>query len=92
MIGTIRHKGLRQLYQSDDRSKLRPDLVPKISSILAALDGAESIDDLNRPSFRLHALKGERAGQWSIWVNGNWRLVFRFEDGQATDIDLVDYH
>ncbi len=92
MIGSFRHKGLRQLYEHDDRSKLRPDLAPRIATVLAALDAAETIEELNRPSFRLHPLKGERAGQWSVWVNGNWRIVFRFEDGEALDVDLVDYH
>ncbi len=92
MIVGFRHKGLRQLYESDDRSRLQQALVRKISIILAALDEAETITDMDRPAFRLHALKGELAGSWSIWVNGNWRITFSFEDGRAEDVDLVDYH
>lgn len=92
MIGSIRHKGLKLLYERDDRSRLRPDLVKRISVLLAALDQASAFEEMDRPSFRLHALKGELAGHWSVWVNGNWRIVFRFVDGQALDVDLVDYH
>lgn len=92
MIGSFRHKGLRQLYKSDDRSRLRQDQVRRLSVILAALDEATDARDMDRPSFRLHPLKGEFAGFWSVWVNGNWRVVFRIEDGEARDVDLVDYH
>lgn len=92
MIETFRHKGLRLLYSADDRSKVRQDQVKRIAIILAALDDATSIDDLSRPSFRLHALKGEFDGFWSVWVNGNWRVIFRFDDGRVLDVDLVDYH
>jgi toxin HigB-1 len=92
MIASFRHKGLRLHFEADDRSKLRQDQVRRIAIILAALDDAGSVDDLNRPSFRLHPLKGELAGYWSVWVNGNWRIVFKFGDGHATDVDLVDYH
>lgn len=92
MIESFRHKGLRRLFESDDRRLLAPDLVERIRVILAALDAADTIGDVNRPSFRLHPLKGERKGQWSITVRANWRIAFRFEDGNARDLDLVDYH
>ena len=92
MIESVRHKGLKRLFDSDDRRLLAPDMVERIRIILAALDAAESIEDVNRPSFRLHPLKGDRKGQWSITVRANWRIVFRFEDGNARDLDLVDYH
>ena len=92
MIESFRHKGLRLLFEADDRSKVRQDQVRRLAIVLAALDDAAAIDDLNRPSFRLHPLKGELAGFWSVWVNGNWRVTFRFEDGRALDVDLVDYH
>ncbi len=92
MIRGFRHKGLRLLYEADDRSKVRQDQVRRLSVILAALDEAIAADDLDRPSFRLHALKGELSGFWSVTVNGNWRVIFRFDDGQAFDVDLVDYH
>jgi proteic killer suppression protein len=92
MIESFRHKGLKRLFESDDRRLLAPELIERIRVILAALDAAETIEDLNRPSFRLHPLKGSRKGQWSITVRANWRIVFRFEDGSARDLDLVDYH
>ena len=60
--------------------------------LLAALDTAQSIGDMNVPGFRLHRLKGAERGRWSVWVNGNWRLTFEFEDGQAYVLDYEDYH
>ena len=92
MIISFRHKGLRRLYEDDDRSKLPPDLVDRIAGILAALDAAASPDDLSRPSFRLHPLTGDRRGQWAVTVSANWRIVFRFAGADATDVDFVDYH
>jgi len=92
MIVAIAHKGLKRLYENDDRSRLPPDMVERIRSILAALDAARMIEDLDRPSFRLHQLRGDRKGQWAITVRANWRIVFRFEDGDAHDVDFVDYH
>lgn len=92
MIESFRHKGLRLLFEADDRSKVRQDQVRRLAIVLAALDEADTIDDLNRPSFRLHPLRGELAGFWSVWVNGNWRVIFRFKDGRASDLDLIDYH
>jgi len=92
MIESFRHKGLKRFYQQDDRSKLPPDMVERIAIILAALDAAATITALNRPSFRLHRLKGNLRSFWAITVRANWRIVFRFEDGKAFDVDLVDYH
>ena len=59
---------------------------------LDALNGAESVQDLNLPGYHLHELKGNRKGTWAITVRGNWRITFRFEDGDAWDIDFEDYH
>ena len=92
MIEGFRHKGLRQLYENDNRRLIAGGMGERIRTILAALDSAEIVEDLNRPSFRLHPLKGDRKGQWSITVRANWRIVFRFENGSARDVDLVDYH
>jgi proteic killer suppression protein len=92
MIESFRHKGLKRLFEHDDRSKLSADMVEKIKVVLAALDQAESIDDLNQPAFRLHMLKGDLKGFWSVTVRANWRVIFRFEDGSALDVDLTDYH
>jgi toxin HigB-1 len=92
MIGRFRHKGLRRFYEDDDRKHLPPDMVERIREILSALDAADSIEGLSRPSFRLHALKGQLKGFWAVTVRANWRIVFRFENGKALDVDLVDYH
>jgi proteic killer suppression protein len=92
MIRSFRHKGLRRLYEEDDRSKLPAELLRRIGSVLAALDATERIEDMNRPGLRLHALKGDLQGFWSVSVSGNWRIIFRFEDGDIFDVDLIDYH
>ena len=92
MIESFRHKGLRRLFEDDDASKLRPDLVRRIRILLAALDAAEGPDDLGRPSFGLHPLKGELKGVWSVWVNANWRITFQFSGQNVREVDLVDYH
>ena len=64
----------------------------KLLHILASLDAATNAGDLTLPSFRLHRLKGDLAGQWSIWVNGNWRVTFRFVDSDVELVDYRDYH
>ena len=92
MIETFRHKGLRQLFEVDNPKGVRPDHLRKIRQILALLDAASSIEDLDFPTFRLHPLKGELKGHWSLWVNANWRIVFTFKDGVVNNVDLVDYH
>lgn len=92
MIESFRHKGLKRLYEDDDRKLLPQQLVGRIREILTALDAAETLEGLNRPSFRLHPLKGEFKGYWAVSVRANWRVVFRFVDGKACDVDFVDYH
>jgi len=92
MIGSFRHKGLERLYRDDDRKLLPPQLVARIREILTALEAAETIEGLNRPTFRLHPLKGDRKGFWAVTVRANWRIVFRFVNGKALDVDFVDYH
>lgn len=92
MIVSFKHKGLKRFYEDGDRSKLPPDLIERIEIILAVLDVAREPDAMNRPSFRLHPLKGERKGQWAVTVRANWRIVFSFENGHAANVDFVDYH
>jgi proteic killer suppression protein len=92
MIGRIRHRGLRRLYEEDDRRGLNAGHVDKLARILQRLDRATRPEQMDIPGFRLHPLKGKFAGFWSVSVSANWRIVFRFENGHATDIDLVDYH
>ena len=89
----VRHKGLRALAEHDRRRQLPGDLVPRLRRILTLLDEARDPGDLAaQPGYRLHPLKGGMAGRRSIRVSGNWRVVFRFEENEAVDVDLVDYH
>ncbi|MCL5743252.1 MAG: type II toxin-antitoxin system RelE/ParE family toxin [Acidobacteria bacterium] len=92
MIRSLRHRGLKRLFESGDASRLNPALLNRIQDILTLLDAAGTLAELNLPGYRLHPLKGDWKGFWSITVSGNWRVVFRFEDGNALDVDLVDYH
>ena len=92
MIRSFRHRGLRQLWLRADARRLPPALVERIRSILAALDGPIPLQGLSRPTFRLHPLRGDRRGLWSVRVSANWRIVSRIEGSLVFDIDLIDYH
>ena len=92
MIRSFRRKGLRQLFEDDNPRGLSAEQVRKIGQILALLDAAQTVIDLDLPTFRLHPSRGDLKGFWSITVRANWRIIFRFEDGEALDVDLVDYH
>ncbi|WP_299437550.1 type II toxin-antitoxin system RelE/ParE family toxin [uncultured Rhodospira sp.] len=92
MIVGIRHKGLKLLYEQGDRRKISAGHVGKIERILARLDQAARPEDMDLPGFRLHPLKGDLAGVWSVGVSGNWRIVFRFDGADVCDVDLIDYH
>ena len=92
MVKTFRHRGLRRLYERDDPSRLGAGLVNRIALALADLDEAGKPGDINMPGYRLHPLRGDKVGLWSISVSGNWRITFRFEGGDVYDVDLVDYH
>lgn len=92
MIESIQHKGLRLLWEKDDTSKLPAIQVNKIKMILTLLDSAADVQDMNFPGSGLHSLKGDLAGFWSVKINGNYRLIFRFENENAFDVDYVDYH
>jgi toxin HigB-1 len=92
MIVSFRHKGLRLLFETGERRRISPHHIEKVERILARLDEASEIGNMSLPGFRLHPLKGELAGFWSVTVSGNWRIIFRFAGGNASDVDLVDYH
>jgi proteic killer suppression protein len=92
MIESFRHRGLKRLYQHNDRSGIGSTMLRRVEEILSVLDAAEAISELDIPGYRLHPLTGPLKGYWSVQVTGNWRIVFRFEDGAAWDVDLVDYH
>ena len=79
--------------EEDREAKLPDDLVPRLRRILTLLNYASHPRDLTMQSgYRLHQLKGDMAGMWSVRVSGNWRVIFRFEEDEAVDVDLVDYH
>ena len=88
----IRHKGLRALHENDNSARVPARLVPRLKRILFRLQEATHPHSADAPGFRLHPLKGSRAGQWSVRVSGNWRVVFRFRNNEAIDVDLIDYH
>ena len=92
MIRSFRHRGLKYLYERDDRSLIGPDLHNRVEVILAQLDVASSPAAMRLPHYRLHALKGDRKGYWSVTVKANWRIVFRFEGEDVYDVELIDYH
>jgi toxin HigB-1 len=92
MILSFRHKGLRKYYESGSLAGIQPAHGRRLQMQLAALETAHTIDDMSIPGFRLHALKGTEKGRWSIWVNGNWRITFEFENGNAHILDYEDYH
>jgi proteic killer suppression protein len=91
-IENFRHKGLKRLYEKGDKSRLRQDIANKAELYLSVLDNAEKLEELNITGFSLHPLTGNRLGFYSVFVSRNYRIIFRFEDGKAFDIDLVDYH
>lgn len=92
MIRSFRHKGLRRLYETGSTSGIQAVHAKRLRMQLAALDTARTIEDMDVPGFRLHPLKGEMKGRWSIWVNGNWRVTFEFREGDAYVLDYEDYH
>jgi len=91
VIGSFKHRGLKRLYERGDRSGVRQDMVARIERILQRLDVITEPEQMNLPGWRLHQLTGGLKGFWSVTVNGNWRIIFRF-DGQPEDVNLIDYH
>ena len=92
MIRSIRHRGLKRLYDDDDPRGVIREHVEKLRDILARLDAASNVADMDLPGFRLHPLKGELKGFWAVTVRANWRVIFRIVERDALDVDYVDYH
>jgi proteic killer suppression protein len=92
MIKSFKHKGLQIYFETGSTKGIQASHSKKLRMQLAALDTAHSIDDMDIPGYRLHPLKGERKGLWSISVSGNWRLSFEFADGNVYVLDYEDYH
>ena len=92
MIRSIRHKGLKRLHEEDDPRGVIAEHAVKLCDVLARLDAARTVSDMDMPGFRLHPLKGREQGFWAVTVRANWRVIFRFADHDAFDVDYVDYH
>jgi len=92
VIQSFTHKGLKRFYDTGSTAGIQASHRKKLRLQLAALDTAQTIDDMDIPGYRLHRLKGKRAEFWAIDVSGNWRLTFRFEAGQVYDLNCEDYH
>ncbi len=92
MIKTFSHKGLEDFFYDEIKKGIQAIHAQKLADILDRLDAAEEIRDMNYPGSDLHPLKGKLKGRWSVKVSGNWRVIFRFEEGNAYDVDYMDYH
>ncbi len=93
MIKSFQHKGLEQFFRTGSKAGIQPHHATKLNIQLTALNAAESAEDLRAPgAWRLHQLTGELAGFWSITVNGNWRVIFKFDGNDAELVDYLDYH
>ena len=92
VVRSIRHKGLKRLYQEDDPRGVMREHAEKLRDILVRMDATRSIVDMDVPGFRIHPLKGEYKGCWAVTVRANWRVIFRFSGPNVEDVDYVDYH
>ena len=92
MIKSFKHKGLRLFFETGSKKGIQDIHASKLRMQLVALDTSQTIEDMDIPGYRLHQLKGNRKEVWSITVNGNWRITFKFENGNAYIVNYEDYH
>jgi len=92
VIKSFRHKGLQKFFFDGTKKGIQAKHAGKLADILDQLNAAGEIQDMNFPGSELHPLKGDLQGFWSVKISGNWRMIFRFEKGEALDVDYVDYH
>ena len=92
MIRSFRHKGLERFFTKSDRRAIDAKQADRIRRILDRLDAVARPEDMNLPGYRFHSLKGERKGAYAVSVSGNWRITFRFDQVDALDVNLEDYH
>lgn len=92
MILTFRHKGLERFFRTGSTAGIQAKHAGKLRLLLAQLEQAATVEDMDLPGLRLHPLKGDRRGTWAVTVQANWRLTFRFDNGNAEVVDYEDYH
>lgn len=92
MIKHFAHKGLEAFFTTSSKAGIQPAHAARLKRQLAQLNAALRPNDMNVMGWRLHPLKGELAGHWSVWVSGNWRLTFKFEGPDASIVNYRDYH
>lgn len=92
MIKTSGHKGLQKFFYTGSAAGIQAIHTKRLRIILTYLNEAEKIEDMGLPGFKLHPLKGNRKGLWAVSVSGNWRVTFKFEQGDAYIVDYLDYH
>ena len=92
MIQTFKHRGLERFFKTESKAGIQPTHGKRLKLILLRLNHAREPRDMKLPGLKLHALEGDKAGYYSVWVNGNWRVVFRFDGEHVTSVDYVDYH
>lgn len=92
MIKSFRHRGVEAFFRRGSKAGIQPHHAERLSRQLIKLDIAKALQDMNVPGWRLHSLGGDLAGHHSVWVNGNWRLTFKFEGQDALLVDYQDYH
>lgn len=92
MIKSFKHRGLERFFTTGSKAGIQPAHARKLQELLFALNTATQIDRMDVPGWGLHPLKGSLKAHWSVKVNGNWRVTFRFTDGDAEVVDYQDYH
>lgn len=92
MIHKFKHKGLKQLFESGEATGINPQHVTRLRRILALLETADALEDMDLPGLNLHELKGKRRGTWAVSVSANWRVTFKLKQGDAIDVNYEDYH
>jgi proteic killer suppression protein len=92
MIRSFRHSGLEKFFKTGSKAGIQPAHAPRLEKLLATLHEAEHVETMDAPGWELHALRGKLLGHWSVKVNGNWRVTFRFSDGDAEVVNYQDYH
>ena len=92
MIRNFRHNGRRRFFERGERQRVPPEYADKIAGILSRLGAENPLDLLDGPGYGLHRLRGDFAGYWSVRVSANWRIIFRYDGVNVTDVDFIDYH